>query len=669
MTRPASSPSWPGVRVLRHVAVPMRDGTTLRADVYLPDREDGPWPTVVEYLPYRKDDLTAARWNMPVALAQHGIAAVRLDVRGTGSSEGTATDEYSEQEIADGVEALHWFARQPWSTGRIGLWGTSYGAFNALQIAMERPAPLAAIVAHAGSDDRYVTDVHYWGGCLQALELLSYPLWMIALPALPADPALAGSDWLSRWRERLERHEPRMLTWLRHQRRDDYWQRGSLAPQYGRVACPVFVVSAWHDGYTDAAWRMLEHLAVPRWGLIGPWTHERPDASPVGPRIDFLHELLRWWRRWLLDTPDEEAMVRFYMQEAYRPQRFPSALPGRWLASHQWPPPGVRDQGWYATVERTLSPTPQPGDAHFHFTNDVRVGLAGPTWCPTSPPDSLADDQRVDDCFALTFDSPPLAEPLRILGTPVLSAVVAAECRTAFLCVRLEDVWPDGAVTSITRGALNLTRRNGLDRNDPLPRGEWVSVRLPLKACAYAVPAGHRLRLALSGADFPTLWPAPHRARQFVRVGGRALELRLPVLVDLSQLHTVELPPPTALPKTAETESARPTLEQIVDHLERLVAVRRSSGEIVRPLGSRVTAEEHTTATVWADLENPARCSAQGEHRVRLTWPEGTAEAIAVLAFHSTADRFHVEIELEARWNGDMLIRRRWHDDVARDGL
>jgi predicted acyl esterase len=414
---------------------------------------------------------------------------------------------------------------------------------------------------------------------------------------------------------------------------------------------------------------MLTKLSVPRQGLIGPWTHQRPDASPVGPRIDFFAELLAWWQRWLADQPHDMPPMRFFLQDAYRPARFPHTLPGQWLASDRWPPPGIQERTWYATSDRMLSPVPEGDEASLSFRNDVRVGLSGPTWCPTEPPDTLADDQRGDDLFALTFDSAPLSEPLTILGIPVLRAVTTALAPVAFLCVRLSHLWPDGAATLVTRGVLNLTRRNGLDRCDRLQPGTWVTVEVPLKACAYRIPAGHRLRLALSGADFPTLWPAPSDAAQLVRVGGRALELRLPVLTDTSQLAAVALAPPTPLPSTAETWTSSPSLQTFTDHVAGRVGLRRSSESVLRPLGRPVVASERTEAELWADLEHPARCCAFGTQAFRIQWPVGTAETLATLALHSTADQFHLTVELEAQWNGRRIARRVWSASFARDGL
>lgn len=664
----APSP-WSGVRLARHVPIPMRDGTRLRADLYLPAEGTGPWPVVVEYLPYRKDDLTAPRWNVPVALAQHGIVGVRVDVRGTGSSGGIARDEYSEEELQDGEDVLAWLAAQPWCSGRVGLWGTSYGAFNALQIAMRRPPHLTAIVAHAGSDDRYATDVHYWGGCVQAMEFLSYPLWMVALNALPPDPEPDDTRWLETWRQRVEQVEPWLFTWLHHQRQDDYWLQGSLATDYKAITCPVFVVGAWHDGYTDAALRMLERLSAPVRGLIGPWTHERPDASPVGPRIDFFGELLAWWRRWLLNQSDDTAPIRFYLQEAYRPQRYPTMIPGRWYAVEHWPPTGVHMTSWFATTEGKLALSPASGDTWLTVTNDVRVGLSGSSWCPTAPPDHLAADQRLDDLFAVTFDSDPLPESLTILGFPELCAVVAAEVPVAFLCVRLSHLWEDGQATLITRGVLNLTRRHGLQRVEPLRPSELARVRVPLKACCYRIPAGHRLRLALSGADFPTLWPAPYRQGPHVRVGGKALELRLPLLRDHSVLRSVTLPEPQPLPVTAVTWSSPPYLEHCFDLLRGRVGIRRSTEEVIRPVGRESLVTDLSTIELWADLDRPSRCQAYGQQVYRIEWPVGVAETRADVSMQSTSQHFHLTVELVATWNGHTVTERRWAESIARDAL
>jgi predicted acyl esterase len=156
------------VREIEHLWIPLSDGTRLSARVWLPKgAEADPVPAILEYIPYRKRDGTRPgddprhRW-----WAGHGYASVRLDIRGTGESEGLITDEYARQEQDDAVEAIAWLAAQPWCSGAVGMTGISWGGFNSLQVAARRPPALKAIITHCSTDDRYADDVHHMGGCL-----------------------------------------------------------------------------------------------------------------------------------------------------------------------------------------------------------------------------------------------------------------------------------------------------------------------------------------------------------------------------------------------------------------------------------------------------------------------------------------------------------------------
>ncbi|HEX8132066.1 MAG TPA: CocE/NonD family hydrolase [Actinomycetes bacterium] len=178
----------------RHVWIPMADGVRLAASLYLPASRN-PCPVLLEALPYRKDDVTAGdRAGYRRLAGEHGYAVARVDLRGTGSSEGVATDEYPPQEQADLCRVIARLAAQPWSTGAVGMYGTSYSGFNSLQVAAERPPALKAIVAIYATDDRYTDDVHYMGGALRLLDLVDYPLYMVALNALPPVPVRAGGS-------------------------------------------------------------------------------------------------------------------------------------------------------------------------------------------------------------------------------------------------------------------------------------------------------------------------------------------------------------------------------------------------------------------------------------------------------------------------------------------
>ena len=173
---------------IEHVAIPAPDGIRLAATLYVP-AGDGPWPALLEALPYRKDDVTLSYRPEYVRFADAGYVVCRVDVRGTGSSEGIATDEYPPSERTDLAAVIDWLATRPWSTGKVGMFGTSYSGFNSLQVAMERPPALAAIVSIFASDDRYHDDVHYYGGAMKALDTLDYPAYMVAMNALPPVPS------------------------------------------------------------------------------------------------------------------------------------------------------------------------------------------------------------------------------------------------------------------------------------------------------------------------------------------------------------------------------------------------------------------------------------------------------------------------------------------------
>ena len=293
--------------VLDHVLIPTRDGTRLSARIWLPEHAcaDSPVPALLEYLPYRKGDWTAVRdaqrhpWY-----AAHGYASVRVDLRGSGDSEGVLLDEYAPAELSDGVDVIEWLAAQPWCTGKVGMFGISWGGFNSLQIAALRPPALKAIVTVCSTDDRYADDVHYFGGAVLGIDMLGWSATMLATTALPPDPERVG-DWREQWEQRLDALVPFVDTWLAHQERDAYWRHGSVCEDYAAIEAPVLAVGGWADPYRNTVLRLLSGLSCPAKGIIGPWAHQYPDIDrPPGPRIGFLQETLRWWDRWLRDMPN-----------------------------------------------------------------------------------------------------------------------------------------------------------------------------------------------------------------------------------------------------------------------------------------------------------------------------------------------------------------------------
>jgi uncharacterized protein len=640
--------------------IPMEDGVRLAVSLFLPESGE-PAPVVLEALPYRKDDATASyRPEYARLCEEYGYAVARVDLRGTGSSEGVATDEYPAGERADLCRVIEWLASQPWSTGAVGMYGTSYSGFNSLQVAAERPPALKAIVAIYASDDRYTDDVHYTGGALKLLDLVDYPLYMVALNALPPVPAIAGPDWRERWRERVEGLEPWLLRWLEEQADGPYWRQGSLRPGYERIACPTMLVAGWADGYRNATFRVLERLRAPARLLFGPWSHMATDTSLPGPRIDLVPEMVRWWDRWLRgegNGVDQAPPVTVFVRHSSRPAPDLDEQPGTWRDEPAWP----ADRATTRTLPLSGAAPAEGGGDRL----EVRPDVGSTAWisCAGHLPFGQPDDQRTDDAYSLTYDW-QLDQELELLGHPRLVVRVGASAPVAFLSAKLCDVFPDGTSTLVARGFLNLTQRRSRTEPEPMRPGITETVELELDATSWVFPAGHRLRLSLAGSDWPNLVPPPGPVTLTVERDGSALTL--PVLEGPSPSPPPSLPPPRPPAETGGGDDD----PQVVWRVVRDVLGHRTEAEIDHggrtelPDGAVLT--EHYQGTVGAALDRPGLTWAGGSATYRIEWPEATVTTTARLDLKIDADAFEVQLDLEAREGDEARWTRSWHRRIPR---
>ncbi|PXX97436.1 CocE/NonD family hydrolase [Halomonas sp. LBP4] len=518
------------VECLDPVWIPMPDGIRLNARVWLPEgASDHPVPAILEYIPYRLRDGSARRdARHHHYFAGYGYAAVRVDLRGSGDSGGVLTDEYLEQELADGEAILRWLAAQPWCDGRIGMIGISWGGFNGLQLAARRPPELKAVVSVCSTDDRYADDVHYMGGCLLG-DNLSWASTMFAYNSLPPDPAVVGDAWREMWQERLEGSGLWLATWLEHQHRDAYWQHGSICEEFSRVEVPVLAASGWADGYSNAVKRLVENLPGLCKGLIGPWSHKYPHLGEPGPAIGFLQECLRWWDQWLRGEERGVAgdpAIRVWMQDSMPPTTRYGHRPGRWVAEPCWPSPNVTPWRLPLAPGRLMLDGKDRGDeTALTLQSPLTCGLFAGKWCSYAAGPDLAHDQRQEDGGALTFDSPPLDDTLEIMGAPQLELECSTDRPVAMVAVRLSDVAPDDKATRVTYGLLNLTHRDGHEEPLPLEPGRRYRVRVAFNDVAQVFPRGHRLRLSISTSYWPLAWPPPECVRLTIFDKGSALHL------------------------------------------------------------------------------------------------------------------------------------------------
>jgi uncharacterized protein len=665
-----SAPNLPpqfAVRMERNVRIPMRDGQTLSADLTRPDVSNAePFPILIEYHPYRKDDLSWSGHDSHWYLAERGFICVRLDVRGTGGSGGVNTDEYVPEEQDDGYDAVEWLAQQPYSTGCVGMFGTSYGGFTAVQVAMNRPPHLSAIAPMYATDDRYTDDCHYTpgGNMRMYYDVGTYGGSMVARNALPPVPELAGPDWAEQWRSRLEQNEPYILKWMHHQTHGPYWRAASLRPDYGRITCPVFLIAGWRDGYVNAMWRMYAELNCPKKLLVGPWVHQRPHVSTPGPRINHFDEMARFFAATV--RPDPQALegppVVVYMQEYAPPQRTMDATPGHWRSGTDFAPRGDLPWTLYLADDGTLesdSPAAQTAQA-VDFDYEPTVGLQNGYWSAGGMSFYLADDQRADEAHSLNFTTAPLEQRTALLGGPEVVLFAESSARVATFVVKLSDVAPDGKSALITDGSLNGTRRNSLETPEDMQPGEVYELNIPLQPTGWIVEAGHRLRLSISGSDFPNLWPTPERARNRVHYQGHRLSrVTLPVVRPSSLPAPVFAPSPTL--KRFGTSYDEPPEQRVeVDQITGDVTViNRRAGKTVLEDGLGTFASE-SRFRCTASATNPAQSSIIGTHRYSIERQDGVYEVVGESSIRATSDCFHIVINLTVHRNGRSFFQKQW---------
>ena len=662
------------VRVLEDgIWIPLSSGHRLAARIWLPDDATAdPVPALLEYLPYRKRDMTRPG-DEPKHhyFAGHGYASVRVDMRGAGDSFGVMYDEYAAQEQDDCLEVIAWLAEQQWCTGAVGMFGISWGGFNALQVAALRPPALKAIITSCSTDDRYTDDMHYSGGCLLN-DNLDWGTTFFGILPLPGDPQIMGEGWRENWKQRLADVPCPVETWMRHQHRDAYWKHGSVNQDYAAIECPVFAVGGWLDGYSSAIPRLLQNLSVPRLGLISAHGHQWGHADkPPAPSIGFLQEALRWWDYWLKGRDTgimREPMLRAFMGEDIPARAFYENCPGRWVAEKEWPGERIEARSFILEHGIVASSTDKYVIRH---RSPQTLGLSGGEWCPYGTggdgPEFPAD-QQFDDGASVTFDGAPLEERLELLGAPMVKLALAVDRPRAFVAVRLSDIKADGSVARVSYAVLNLCHQDGHESPSLLEPGHRYEVSVRLNDCAYSFLPGHRLRVSVSTTYWPMIWPSPEPVTLTLFAGDCSIVLPVRPTTDepeVSQFAAPEEGPP--MPATqVETRPARNTVTR--DIATGRVEVLSDRG------GGLYRIEEHGLAFARDTLEklsivegDPLSAETEMVVRTRMQRDDWSVEVVARTRLTADVDNFYLQADLDVYENETRVLGRNWSEPVPRD--
>ena len=566
----------------RDVPATMRDGTVLRADVYRPRSAD-PVPVILMRTQYGKSGAQVApsRFQPPDWFASHCYLVVVQDIRGQGTSGGTFREFTND--MNDGYDSVEWAAALPGSSGKVGMYGSSYVGATQWLAAVTAPPHLVTIVpANTASD--YYDGWTYEGGEFRLAFVQPWAIDSIAstaarnrkdLSALARLEEAAGQPtrWLNfRPFNDLPPMQPDSPTvapwyfdWIRHSTRDDFWRAVSIRDRYPVVRVPVLHIEGWYDAFlaggvenfagmtahggTDAA-RTNQRL------VIGPWDHVawgRPDSRPAPMLSDIgpvgnspINELMLQWFDHFLEGADNgiggKPRVDYFVMGA-----------NTWREGSGWPLPQTEWANWYLSgdggqAERKGSlqpvlPTAQGPDTYTYDPAYPAPSLGGHSCCgamsgPQGPYDQTPVEQRSD---VLVYDSAPLSHDTEVTGPVAVTLWAQSSAVDTDFTAKLVVVKPDGQAVNLNNGILRTAFRDSLAQPTPITPGRPYELRIQIWPTSYEFRTGDRVRLEISSSDYPQFAPNPNTGAPFGQ-DARTVPAVQTILHDPAHPSSITLP-------------------------------------------------------------------------------------------------------------------------------
>jgi predicted acyl esterase len=642
--------------------IPMKDGVRLAATLHMPDgaKVGEKFPALLEYLPYRKDDGTAAGdYPKHAYFARRGYVSVRVDIRGFGASEGAPPErEYSEQEQVDGEQVIWWLAHQTWSNGNVGMFGISWGGFNSLQMAMRHAPGLKAILATDATAELFHDDVHYVDGMahIDEFELnMDMAEGWTGAPDYTLDEKVLGPRFET---------PPWSLLYLKHQHDGPFW-RERVRP-LKEITIPSFLIGGLLDGYRDNVTDMLMQASGPVKAIMGPWNHTFPNEAVPGPQIEWRNEAVRWFDHWLKgrDTGVEhDPRLVIYMQHWHPPDPSLENVPGEWRREDVWPPKDVQASTWFLQSNHSLAEAAAQLDRH-QLKYVPSIGVEAGFWWG-----ELLSDVRPVDAFSLVYDSASLQGDVAILGRPHALLRASATAPLADWFARLSDVAPDGTVTQVTGAGIDGAQRDSMSEPRDLEPGKVYALDIEMHLTSWVFPKGHRIRVAVSNALWPMMLPTPYSMTTSLELGGSdGSRIVLPVVPKHGAAAPAFSPPEPSEERTDLKSEGFPwpgewTVER--DEARHKTTVHwkgQESGEY--PWGKEIDYENLTYA---ADDAHPETCSVQGEAESVFTLKGRTLTWRGHLLVTTDQKNFYYKYTRELLKDGSMIRSKTWQETIARD--
>jgi predicted acyl esterase len=638
---------------IEHVWIPMKDKVRLAADLYLPEgaKPGEKFPALFQYHPYRKDDGgILAECAMNIYFAQRGYVASCVDIRGTGQSEGHVPNrEYSERELADGEQVIAWLASQGWSSGAVGMFGKSWAGFSAIQMAMRHPPALKAIIAIDATEDLYGEDVHYIHG------MTHMDGYMVSIDTHIAESPSPGYPIDEKTLEERFDNPPWSLMYLRQRRDGPFW--GNQQRRVDQIQIPVFLIDGFLDGYRDSVPRFLEQMKAPVKAICGPWEHHYPHDANPGPEFEWREIAMQWWDQWLKAKETGvmmEPRLDVYMRHWYPPDPYLKGLrdiPGEWRSERSWPPENLKVLTFYPQAAHSLGGTP-PGDAvhQLKYVPSAGVEVSGfSLW-----EGDLTPDQRPADAFSLVYDTEPLTEKVAVLGLPEAFLRASASALLADWYVRVSDVAPDGRATLVGQGGISGALQDSLTAPQDLEPGKIYSLRVPMRFTSWVFEPGHQIRMAVSNATWPMIWPTPYSMTTALHLGSET-RLLLPTVPLKSPL-----PSPHFSPVSDADRPPHPIRQQVKENAWVL-----HRAEFGKPTRLDIGGNPDFFHEVDDDHPELASYSANPSFEVQL--PGRKLIWRGHLNIRSDTANFYYSYRRELLENGKLIRERKWEEVIPRD--
>ncbi len=635
-----------------HLWIEMPDGARLAARLWRPVTAE-PVPAILEYIPYRKTDMVRARdeRNHPY-FAAHGYACIRVDMRGSGDSEGHMPDMYAPAELDDARQVIAWLARQPWCSGRVGMFGTSWGGTASLQASIDAPEPLKATIAVCATHDRFEDDIHYMGGCV----LSDTFEWGATLPSILASPPSpnVGSDWKSVWRERIESLTFPLENWLREDGRGEYWRHGSVTHNAGALSVPILSIGGWSDRYSNSVMSLVDKRPDLVWGVVGPWGHHYPDRGAPGPAMGFQALALAWWDHWLKPDSHEPLnwpRLRTWVREFDPPGDILAKRSGSWAQSGP-----VSEEAKVQELDLSALKS-ETTAAPWNIPATPTVGQCAGDTGYFGRAGGLPLDQNPDDSQSLVFETAPFDEDTVIYGSAKLVLKGVMPEVSGQVAVRLSDVNKEGVAARISYGIRNLELDENLDRIQPKETGKFAA-EICLHSTAYRVRKGHRLRLALSCSLWPTIFA--QLLNKDIQLDGGIL--KLPVMERELPALDVPLPPAEDLP-VQKTHSVLETgdLRRWREIRGDLIEIGWHQPPLKTDFFQTDTAFSYETSMLHSlDVSGAVLQGTRVQHRMVFERADGNAEISVDLNAQILSGEMTVNATLTATWNGALFATRQW---------